>query len=891
MARPVLDSTSEASSTSSTTVVFNSGTYSGAGTADALVAVVVRANDAATVPSSSAPSGDWELVHETIHTGSFDVSVGVSVYVLPAGVAKSGTYTFTLGSAVDYPSGGIAVVSGTNLTYTAGNEVDYGDEAGDVHVAGFGTGNADRLAIAAVARANGDNLTVNEGSWTNEQTIDGGYSAIYSYDAGTGAVANFDTGVNETYSWASSSVVFEELELAASSTALGSGYSKSGLSRPTDTWIKPTNSTIWWNEAQSRWDCILPVSDNDHWIVKDLGGTPSNAVELDTRATARPAIIWNDDTDTLYAFFPHDDNTRLYRVSYTSGTDTYAVDGGFPVEVGIHIDQQGAADTTNPNHSSPLGFVQTPNGDLWAACTARETEDVLDRRVEVTKSTNNGASWQTPRNLDNTVVEGATVMGWVNDGGTYKAVLVSAANNGGTGGFQAWSINEDDDVSDTWTTESLPALSGTEDSDDHLAVASYDGDMFVAYKTSSAGGSDCLIGLWKREGGGSWSDTTIWTGSDTATRPAVLVDRAANRLFVFAGQTSTDLELIAKWAPLSSLGDLASVDTFTVLDNGDDHDRGIILPRDSFDASVGLVGIVQPSGTDAFKVVEMAFNVGPPINPVGASVSVTAGTLTVTKVQVVTPTGASVTVTAGTLTVIEDQPITPTGATVTVTAGTLTVFEDQPITPTGASVTVTAGTLTVFEDQPITPTGASITVTAGTLTVAEDQPITATGASVSVTAGTVAISQGLTVSPTGASVSVTAGTLTVAPGEVDITPTGASVAVTAGTLEVDQAISVTGASVSVTAGSLSVDMAVALTGATVTVTAGTLTLAEDQAISLTGATIAVTAGSVSVVDAATLFTGTFVIASLARAYTVAAIERQYRIVAVDQAHVVEGISR
>ncbi len=183
--------------------------------------------------------------------------------------------------------------------------------------------------------------------------------------------------------------------------------------------------------------------------------------------------------------------------------------------------------------------------------------------------------------------------------------------------------------------------------------------------------------------------------------------------------------------------------------NAFDSDYGAAYRRTTTTSSAADfdTGINESFGWAAVTAMISEGSSGQAISPTGASVTVTAGSLTVTPDQPISPTGATVTVTAGTLTVAEDQPVTPTGASVSVTAGTLTVVETQPITPTGASVSVTAGSLTVIPDQPISPTGASISISAGTLTVSGDQPVSPTGASVTVTAGTLTVAEASSYSP------------------------------------------------------------------------------------------------------------------------------------------------
>lgn len=390
-------------------------------------------------------------------------------------------------------------------------------------------------------------------------------------------------------------------DTATSSTL--SGFTKSGLTRPTDTWVKPACRNIWYNVGEARWDAVIP--DNDHKVTKDITGTPSSVVTLDTRATSRPDCIWDESGGKLYVLFPHDDTTYIYRVDYDSGTDTYSTDAGFPVTItGVNIQQTGADD----NHLNPMGFLRSPNGDLWVAVTASHKESAADKRIDVSKSTDNGATWSTAVNLDNTTEKGATTLGYFDDSGTVTVVLVSSQNAGA--GIQAFSIDQDEDdlSSGNWTTETLPSAVGSETSDDHLASASYDDVLYVVRKTTTSSASEPLIELYVRDTGG-WDQHTIVVGPDNSgdqgTRPSVIVDTDQAAVMVVWGENGGDERLMCKIEAIATLSSISSQAQIELIDDGSNWNRGLSLPRDTFDSSIGLVGISHFGVGSTIGQVEM----------------------------------------------------------------------------------------------------------------------------------------------------------------------------------------------------------------------------------------------------------------------------------------------
>ena len=204
MATPTLVSVTEASTISSSGVTFASGDYTGATTDDALVAFIDIQQQGETV---SSPGGSWVEIGQVVGGNGTGSGSGAAIFVLPAGVSKSGSYAFTYPNTPSFQGGQIAVVRGTGLDYGDG-QTNGADTTSDITVPGLDAGEADRLGLAVLTSFN-ESLSVDEGSWTNEGTSNSGFSAVYSQSTGSSSLSGFDTGLTDT-SWAGVSVAFWE---------------------------------------------------------------------------------------------------------------------------------------------------------------------------------------------------------------------------------------------------------------------------------------------------------------------------------------------------------------------------------------------------------------------------------------------------------------------------------------------------------------------------------------------------------------------------------------------------------------------------------------------------------------------------------------------------------
>lgn len=380
------------------------------------------------------------------------------------------------------------------------------------------------------------------------------------------------------------------------------GSDATWLIRPDATWVKPAIHPIWWNADAGRWDAILPRDtggSDDHYVAMGIeDGTPTYGPAINSQSTTRPDAWWDESSGTLWVLFGHQSSTSLTRLAYSAGS--YTVDSGFPLSVpGIQIEQEFSSPiASDPNNESPVALYRTPNGDLWIANTAEFNDGTSDPRIEVNRSTDNGATWDTAVNLDSGIGDpGVTVMGHVTDGGTTRLVLYSTRNDGD--GVDAWSIDQDS-VSITagnWSTESLPSPVGTEQSDDHACAVVYDGTMYVVYKTTSPDGSEPLIGLHVRVSDGGWSQHTAVLGPDTAprpTRPSIVIDSGNDVMHLFYGEISGSQRIMQMTA------DLIDLDIWTtpaaLISGGGTWSRGVIASREPVTSTTDLSLIAYEGG-------------------------------------------------------------------------------------------------------------------------------------------------------------------------------------------------------------------------------------------------------------------------------------------------------
>jgi PKD repeat protein len=279
-------------------------------------------------------------------------------------------------------------------------------------------------------------------------------------------------------------------------------------------------SKLWFNGG-SWWGSMFNPTAGEHRIYKlnrTTGVWSDTGVAIDPRDSTRADALWDAASNKLYVashvFTTSGGSTssgnagRLYRYSYSSGT--YTLDSGFPV-------------TINAAKTETLVIDKDSTGVLWATWTAGS-------RVYVSHSTASETSWVTPY-----IVPGA--------GTTLTSDDISSLIHFGNQIAVMWSNQSDkhfyfathtDGTSDSAWSPPVVVPTGGFSSDDHINLKTdAAGRVYAAVKTSESG-SKPLVQLLTRSPAGSWSATTFGTGSNSHTRPIVLVDEQHGVLHMFA---------------------------------------------------------------------------------------------------------------------------------------------------------------------------------------------------------------------------------------------------------------------------------------------------------------------------------------------------------------------
>ncbi|WP_353707593.1 hypothetical protein ABRQ22_17180 [Cellulosimicrobium sp. ES-005] len=327
------------------------------------------------------------------------------------------------------------------------------------------------------------------------------------------------------------------------------GASTASLASPAARWVKGTMRPVW--SDGDTWSAILPTS-TGHRRYADVD-SPSAGAVVDSRQDARlTAVHYGGTTFVLRAHT----SSSLFS-SFDAAWSTIVNGASFPLT---------AADLD----ASPIALHRSPNGYLWAAVIAGSGA------VQVTRSTDGGATWETPQ----TVVSFGSETGVVGFGQSGSTVVLVASLNAGVG-RAVRSIDQATAsiTAGSWATEALPALPSGVTSDDHLAVASVpDGRVLAVAKTTDATTSgQPLIYLLARATNGTWTSSTIEPGPDVGgvryTRPVLTV--VGSNVVVMYGSIEDPKNLTIRTAALSALGTWS---TRSALFTGPDWSDSAVLP-------------------------------------------------------------------------------------------------------------------------------------------------------------------------------------------------------------------------------------------------------------------------------------------------------------------------
>lgn len=303
----------------------------------------------------------------------------------------------------------------------------------------------------------------------------------------------------------------------------------------TPTGEKP-ESKLWWNDG-FWWGSLCDSGTNAYFIYRlDLARQTwvKTQTALDPRPGSRADVLWDAASQKLYVvshvFTTNAASTtdreewgRLYRYSYTSASDTYSLDTGFPVDV-----TRGTSET--------LVIDKDSTGQLWITY-------VESGKVMVNHSTTSDSTWRTPFVLP--VNTGANNLA-TDDISSLIAFdgrigILWSNQTDKTMYFASHTDTADDMV---WSTPLSVYSSSDGAADDHinLKLQSDGKGIYVVVKTSYSAATSPLIVLLACRSScttlTNWRPYTVYTRQYDQSRPILLIDTDHRDLYIFTSNES-----------------------------------------------------------------------------------------------------------------------------------------------------------------------------------------------------------------------------------------------------------------------------------------------------------------------------------------------------------------
>src|SRR5690606_19620345 len=234
---------------------------------------------------------------------------------------------------------------------------------------------------------------------------------------------------------------------------VGPSYGTSGNSTPTGE--KP-ESKLWWHDG--RWWAVMyngsAAEYRIYWLNLSNQTWNDTGFATGNRGNDKVDVLWSQSSQKLYmvshvfstSASPSGAAPQLFRYSYNSGSKTYSLDAGFPVDVGV-------------GRMEALVIDQDSTGRLWIAY-------VQDRYPTVAHSTTNDQTWSAPFRVPGAAQTNSDDIASVIAFGGNKIGVVWSNQNADA---YHLAIHNDGAPVNQWTIET--AIQGNNLVDDHINLA------------------------------------------------------------------------------------------------------------------------------------------------------------------------------------------------------------------------------------------------------------------------------------------------------------------------------------------------------------------------------------------------------------------------------------
>lgn len=314
---------------------------------------------------------------------------------------------------------------------------------------------------------------------------------------------------------------------------VGPEYDLNLVNEPT---VFPPQSKLWFNDGS--WWGVLVAEASGRLSIHELDWESQRWVDSEVLIDERPFVhldvVW--DGTNLYVSGAGTRNSaahalRLLSFTYDAEARRYLLESDFPR-------------TLTDGGASTHSIIVAPDGDLWLAYLA-------DQRIFIMHSSPDGVTWTDPRVLPVPEAEVAAdqVALVTNEDG-----IVVVWTNQQEDAIHA-AFHTDGDPDDAWSVRS-GQVDGLTYGDDQLSVRSAaDGSIYAAIKTSfdqvPNRNLDAPQIILARLDEDTWTQSLVSRVRDGLSNPHLVLDRARERVYVFA---DAERDIYVKHA---SLGDLA----------------------------------------------------------------------------------------------------------------------------------------------------------------------------------------------------------------------------------------------------------------------------------------------------------------------------------------------
>lgn len=348
------------------------------------------------------------------------------------------------------------------------------------------------------------------------------------------------------------------------------------IKEPTGT--KP-ESKLWWNDGY-WWASMYYTPTNAFHIYRlqlsnqtwvDTGVQLDDTRDPDDPKNVKADTLWDEAAQKLYVLshvysespshVKGASHGRLYRYSYDAVAQTYTLDPGFePGNV-----------TVNEDKTETLVLDKDSKGRLWTTFVSKSDSSSTNYSVYLNASDGSDDNWLSQSTLppgqvpltatEVTTDDISTLVAYDNQ----IALIWSNQSEAVSDTLHLALHNDNSNFDSGWQYYPVPLPGGLE-IDDHLSSKSIavnaSGQLFAAVKLQGGGASDPEIVMFARDTDGSFSYHTYTTEADNDTRPILILDEDANKVYIFSVGKPGGSQICYKSLDLPGAGNLGTMGDF-----------------------------------------------------------------------------------------------------------------------------------------------------------------------------------------------------------------------------------------------------------------------------------------------------------------------------------------